>query len=351
MELSDRNEIYANVEKRRGLTQSALCKGLADSNANPLDLMRIRCARNSHLPALEKAVSGILTTDTGWTALRPLQTAWADLVRRITVLGRVAPFVRQIDALVPVSTVDTGVTAAFVTENTGTPIARPSFTVDTLQPGKLAIAGVYSKELARVSGDKAAILIERDQSRAIALAEDGALLDSGAAVAGGRPASIFHGLSAIDTGSPSAILDDVLALPAALRGGFPVSPYYVTNPAGARYLIAAVDLTSGVRLFPNVTLFGGDIFGVPLLVSAGCPDILGIFDADAIFVVDEQVEVDAIFQAALQFSGTPSSSAAASISLFQSGMLAVKTTRYIGWRLAWPDGAAFITLPIVGSPA
>ena len=130
--------------------------------------------------------------------------------------------IRRVTAATPITIVDSGVAASFVTEGAPIPVVRPTLTDYSLMPGKIALITPYSLELARASQDRAATRIERDQARAIALAEDTALLDGGAAVAGGRPASILEGVTPLAGADVAA---KVLALLAAVRGGNPVAPF------------------------------------------------------------------------------------------------------------------------------
>src|SRR5690606_22085320 len=104
-------------------------------------------------------------------------------------------------------------------------------------------------------------------------------------------------------------------------------------------------------LFPDVTAFGGSIFGIPLLVSAGCPDAtLALIDADSLLVTDAGIGIDAVRHASFQFNSAPSAGATDVVSLFQTNAIGVKVERWITWRLSRTDGAAWISLPL-GSPA
>lgn len=336
----------------RTLTTWLIAKAITKrGEESPIDVMRRIAPNATRMDLIAKAAtSGMTTTDPGLDPLRPLASSWADLVRRVTILGRMTPGPRRVPPAVSVTTVDSGVVAAsFVTEGAPTPVVRPTLTDASLTPGKIALITPYSFEASRATADRLANLIERDQSRAVALGEDTALLDGGAAVVGGRPASILFGLTPLSGGTADDIEADALALLAAVRGGDPVAPHYITSPGGSRYLIGLRN-SGGARVFPNVTVRGGDIFGVPLLVSSGSPDILALADADAIHVVDEDLTIDVSRQSAFQFDSAPSAGAQQSVSLWQTNSIGIKTERFIGWRLAWADGASFMTLP-TGSPS
>src|SRR5690606_4077025 len=98
------------------------------------------------------------------------------------------------------------------------------------------------------------------------------------------------------------------------------------------------ETTGNSRLFPDVRVNGGSVFGVPLLVSAGCPDDkLILVDADGLLVTDAGVSLDVAVHSAFQFDSAPSAGATNVVSLWQSGALGIKIQRYITWRLAWTD--------------
>jgi HK97 family phage major capsid protein len=343
--LGDVTARYEQMSGARAYYSWLVCCGLAGGAVSALDVARRVIGRSPHLALLEKAsTSALLTSDAGLDEIRPLMTSAVDLIKRQTIIGRMAGAVRQVPPRVPITIVDTGAVAGFVTEDDPIPVARPALTDTSLTPGKIALITPYSKELWRVSAQRAAALLERDQTRAVAVAEDSALLDGAAAVTGGRPASILFGLSPLGGGSPADIEADALSLLEEVRDGDAVAPFFVTSPAGARYLCTQRD--SGTRLFPNVLATGGDIFGVGLIVSAAAPDSLVLVDADSLLVDDEGLESEVTTQASFQFSTTPIDGAANVVSLFQGNAVGVKTARMITWALARANAAAYINLPV-----
>jgi hypothetical protein len=359
--LSDLTKRVETSRAARSLTHAILAKG-----ANPGEFaseLQLRLGtRSPHLEPLtnaafggrlvsKAAVGSLGTADAGLDSLHPLKSAWADIERRQTVIGRMGNAPRNVPGMTPITVVDSGVVAEFTAEGAPIKVAKPTLTDASQTPTKIALIVPYSAELARATNDNAATLIERDFSRAVAVGEDTALLDGQAGVVGERPASILYGLSALGSGSPADLDEDVRLLLATVRGGEVVWPHFITSPAGARYLMAARETTGGNRVFPNVTINGGNIHGAPLLISTGCPDAtLALVDADALLVTDAGIGIDAVRNASFQFDSAPSAGAAEVVSLFQTNAIGVKIERWITWRLAWTDGAAFITLPL-GSPA
>lgn len=348
--LSDITQKYEDLSARRALTHAVLAKALSGPGEYADELERRIGPGSAHLSRLKTAVPVLGTGDAGLDSLHPLRTAWADLVRRQTIIGRMGATVRNVPAATQITTVDSGIAAAFVTEGAPIPCAKPTLADASLMPGKVAVIIPYTRELARATGDKAAILIERDGSRAVAIGEDAALLDSAAAVSGGRPASILNGVTPLVGGSAADLEGDVLALLEAVRGGDPVAPFFIVSPLGALTLISTRN-SGGYRVFPDVTFTGGSIVGVPVIVSTGAPDdVLVLVDADALQVVDAGLTIDRAEAAAFQFNDAPSAGPQANVSLYQNNAVAFRFQRYIGWRKAWADAVAYVTLP-AGSPA
>ena len=63
------------------------------------------------------------------------------------------------------------------------------------------------------------------------------------------------------------------------------NPYFIMRPRTALHLATLRD-SNGVRTFPNVTVAGGDVLGIPVIVSANVPIDVGTGDATVIVLVD-----------------------------------------------------------------
>jgi hypothetical protein len=331
--LSELTAQYADLSARRAMTMHLIAKGLTHDAADYEHELRARVGNREHLQLLVKAAVGAITDD----ALQPLTVPWADLATKQTVIGRL-PFVRRVPPGVPLTIVDVAAAANFVPEGSPIPVTKPSITDAALVPSGIKAIVPYTEEAFRKSEGNLPVLLERDLTRAAALAEDRALLDSQAAVAGHRPASVLFGKVAVA---------DVSALVAAVRGGDAVAPSFITSPTGARSLTGARDATSGELLFPNVNLLGGSILGVPLIISGGSPDnILTLLDGDALLVVGGTIDLDTARDAAFAFDSDPETGPTSEVSLYQTDSFAIRIVRWTGWQLAWADGAAFMNLPV-----
>lgn len=275
-------------------------------------------------------------------------TAYAALVRRRSLLGRL-PGARPAPPLVRLSAVASGSVAGFVSEGKPIPIDRGSLASPVrLVPGKVATIIPFSAELMRLGDPAAFNLMTGDLTRALGAGIDEALLDGASAVPEGRPASILEGVSAVGIGSPASLEDEVVELVKSVSGGEAAAPAFVASLSGALYLATVRD-AGGDRLFPGVTLLGGELLGVPLLVAPAAASKLILVDAAQLFYSDSGVEIDQTQAAALQMSDAPVDGAANLVSLWQAGVIAIRAVQYVTWRLAHADAIGFVNLPL-GSP-
>ena len=348
MELADLTQDYRALSARRALTELVICKAIS-APGELAGYVRARLRHSPHFDLVQKAVvGGLVTTTDGVDGLQPLKAAWADALRRKTIIGRLP--VRYVPSATAITVVGPDDPPGFVAESAPIPVFRPSLTDASLTPGKIAEIVSYATELLRATRGRVAQMVERDLTLRAAIGEDSALLDAQAGVIGGRPASVLAGQTALGGGSPSEIEEDIRLLLAEVRDGYAVAPAFVGAPSAARYL-ATLRNSDGARVFPDAEAYGGSLLGVPLLVTAGAPaGILVLIDGDSLLVVDDDLELDTSTQGAFQFETEPTSGAASSVSLWQTNSVGLKLQRFISWRLAWPDGAAFIGLP-TNSPA
>jgi hypothetical protein len=112
-----------------------------------------------------------------------------------------------------------------------------------------------------------------------------------------KPASIFADASAIpSTGSTAAAIDTDLgtALDALSAAGSDfATAAWIANPKAASYLARLGD-ASGARAYPTVTVLGGTLFGLPVLVSGAVPrfdspttSFNDLLDGASVLVVDD----------------------------------------------------------------
>ena len=123
----------------------------------------------------------------------------------------------------------------------------------------------------------------------------------------------------------------------------------VASATGALWL-ARQRSANGERLFPDVTVRGGFIHGIPLIISPAATFRLVLFDAAVLLYGDVGAEIAPAQQAALQYRTDPASGPQDLVSLWQTGTVGIRCVRYVSWLTGASDGVAFIELP-AGSPS
>jgi hypothetical protein len=127
----------------------------------------------------------------------------------------------------------------------------------------------------------------------------------------------------------------------------------------SQHLALAISLMTnslGQREFPNLTMNGGEMFGLPVVTSENIPSTGGSpTDGDPIIVVsapdilladDGQVTIDASREASLQMDTAPDSPAVAStvlVSMFQQNQVAIRAERYINWAKRRSTAVSYIS--------
>lgn len=124
-------------------------------------------------------------------------------------------------------------------------------------------------------------------------------------------------------------------------------PYLVVDVHTANRL-ATKATTTGDQAFPSMTPQGGELAGVPVLVSDQVPaaDSNGrkavLLDAMAIAGDAQAPTLDASDQAALQLSSSPGAGAQQLVSMFQTDSVALLCTRWLGFNVIRQSGVVVI---------
>lgn len=318
-------------------------------------------AKNIEIIRKAAVVAGT-TTGTNWAAplapLESLASEFVGLIRARTVLGRMQGY-RPVPFRISFPRQTSGASVAWVGQ--GVPMLGSELQLEreTFQQSKIAGIVVITQELARASDPAAEALIQADLVDSIVAFSDEQMLDpSKAAVADVSPASLTYGATAIaSTGSTAAQVEaDLLALVAAIKTNL-TFPYLIMKQSTALYL-ATLRTTSGDRVFPGLGVNGGDIWGIPVLVSGSAPggapsgspptlaNSIVLIDAAEILVADDGIEFDASEQAAIQMNTAPDAPPTATTvftSLWQMNLVAIMAKRFIRWQMRRAGAVAYIS--------
>ncbi|WP_289105834.1 phage major capsid protein [uncultured Halomonas sp.] len=302
------------------------------------------------------AVPAGTTQDGNWAAslVGDESSAFADFVeflRPQTILGRFGqngiPSLRRVPFRVPLVGQTTGGDGYWVGEGQAKPLTKFDFGRKLLEPLKVANIAVCTEEVLRDSSPSAEMIVRDQLAAALRERMDIDFMDpTKAAVAGVSPASITNGVTAIPA-SGSGTADDVRADIRALFNAFitannaPTTGVWVM-PATTALALSLLQNPLGQAEFPGLSMTGGTLFGLPVIVSQYVPSDssganVSLVNASDIYLADDGgISVDMSREASLQMdnapshnSGTPAS--AQLVSMWQTNSVAFRAERTLNW--------------------
>lgn len=303
---------------------------------------------------LKSAVTAGNTQDATWAGnlveYQEISNDFIEFLRPRTVIGKFGtegiPALRSIPFNVTIKGQSAGGTAGWVGEGKHKPLTSPGFSTVNLGWFKLAAITAASDELLRFSNPSAERLIRDDLAAAVIEEMDSAFLDAtNSGVTNVKPKSVTSGVTAADgTGDAEADIQGLWT--AAVSANYDLSSaVYLTTPAVALKL-ASLKTAADNRVFPDVSVFGGSIGGIPLIVSTQADeDIFTLLFASEIYLADDGiVTLDASREASLIMDDNPQAlvdavgagdisavKAARYVSMWQTNQIAFRAERYVNW--------------------
>jgi len=282
-----------------------------------------------------------------------LQTEFIDLLRPMTIIGRVPGF-RNVPFNIPLITQTGGSTFEWVGEGGVKPVGELAFERTTMPTSKVAGIVVLTEELIRLSSPAAEETVRRDLTEQCARFLDEQFIQVAVAPGANNPASIAYNVT-----SPAASGTDVGALLADLNAALATfddandgaDVVIVMTKALARG-ISSLLVALGTRAFPEMTPNGGTLMGYTVIVSNSVDSgTIVLFQPSEILLSDDgQVRLDASNQATLSMSG---GSTTPDFNLWQRNCVGIRAERWIRWQKRRDDVVAVIDTaaygPTVGS--
>ncbi|WLB14813.1 phage major capsid protein (plasmid) [Bradyrhizobium elkanii] len=311
---------------------------------------------------LKTAVTSGSTSDTTFASplvnYQVLTQEFVEYLRPLSIIGRLqgltrVPFKVRIQRQTGASTVN------WVGEGAPKPLTSSTFDSITLDFAKIAGIIVLNDELVRLSSPSAEMLVRDDLAKSIVQFMDNQFVDpSKAAVSGVSPASITNGVSPVTaTGTTGAALRADLK---SLFASFLAANMQVTNASfimtqQTALAISLMTNSLGNPEFPNITMNGGTLLGLPVITSENIPatggsptdgyPIILVSTPDILLADDGDITIDASREASLQMDTAPDSPATAStvmVSMFQQNMTAIRAERYLAWAKRRSSAVAYI---------
>lgn len=290
------------------------------------------------------------TTDDDLRARHPIGVDLAELVRPLTIVGRLrgmkrVPFHSRLIGMTA------GAAAHWIAPGVAVPVSGATFAAPVvLTRTKVAALIVTTDEFLRDSSPIAERAFVADLAGAVAQAIDAAFIDVANTGAGEIPASITSGgesvastgtmLASIDT-DLGGLVDDLLDAGSNLSNAA-----WVMNPRTAAFL-ARLRGPGGGFVYPGISVRGGELLGLPVVVSAGVPvsadtsatTQISLIDADGVLLADDDdAELSFARDASIEMDSAPTGNSitptAASkhiVNTFQTNSVGVLAVRSMNW--------------------
>ena len=239
-------------------------------------------------------------------------------------------------------------TGYWVGEGKVKPLSAMAF--DSVSLGIAKVAGIVpiTEELLRFSSPSAEGIILDGLRDALAYRTDRDFLDPSKAADDISPASITNGVTAITpTGTTAdAFRDDLGSMLANyMAANQNVGGLVLVTTSTMAMRLSLMRNTLGNKEFPDITINGGFLEGIPVITSeniaapTGSPfdgTLIVAINASEVMLADEGgIEIDVSREASLQMDSAPDSPETAStvsVSLWQHNMVAFKAERFINWK-------------------
>lgn len=281
----------------------------------------------------------LAATETLSSLIMPALTSGA-VVDKLTLATRVPPNVS-------LAAVTSGPTGHVVAENMPKPLSAMVLSLLTVAPTKHVAEVIVSADLLTLA-DPAA---ERALGAAL-IAEASRIMDGHFCTGSG---SIADGCTSFSSSgvTAAAFEHDIRLMLNALGAGedsaLPTAVFVASTRLAV--LLASLKTTGGAVAFPDVTVSGGSIWGIPLLVSSAGLTVSGsptestllLVSQAGIAVADLRAAITTAKSASVQLSDTPSSGATALVSLWQANLRSLRAERWTGWSRRSDDDVVALT--------
>lgn len=314
---------------------------------------------------MKAAVTAGTTTNATWAGnlvdARTLQSEFLEFLRPRTIVGRFGrdglPSLRRIPFNVRIPGKTAAGSAQWVGEGYRKPVTKSGYAATEHKWAKIAGISVVTEELARFSDPSIQMLVRDDLAEAVVERMDVDFINPAKAAGTGAsasPASVTNGVTPIAstaTTDEEAIQREINSLWAvADEANLPTtSAVYITDVRTVRGLIG-LRTALGTLAFPMLSITGGSIGGVPVIVSNYVPSdtdgsLFILAFASEIYLSDDgQVGVDISREATIVMdddaSATPT--AAQIVSMFQTNQMAIRAERYINWSKRRAQAVAYL---------
>ena len=282
---------------------------------------------------LKSAVAAGSLGDAAWAGrLVELQIAtsgFVDSLKNVGVFDRMLDSMRRVPLRTPLAVATVAAAGADVDEVKPAPVSRLTLAGPTLPEMKAQAILVLTREILRAASSAATALVGRELRTSTAAATDRKFL-----------ADLADGVTPITSSgsSAAAVLADLADMLAAVPTGSASKLFLVVDSPTAKGL-SVKPTTDGTIAFGNMTFSGGEIAGLPALVSDSLPASGGsptlptamLIDASQIAAETDVMTLDVAEHADLQLATNPVEGAANMVSMWQTNCTALRVSRRFGF--------------------
>lgn len=314
---------------------------------------------------MKAAVAAGTTTDPTWAGnlveYQNLSSEFLEYLRPRTIVGQFGvgnvPALRRVPFNVRIPGKTAAGTAGWVGEGFKKPVTSSGYDAVTFGWAKIAAISVITDELARFSDPSIQTLVRDDLADAVVERLDIDFITPSKGVGTGAtasPASITNGVTPIQSTGTDAdsVRADIAALWAeADATNLPTgSAVYITDSKTARAL-SLLRNPLGSTEFPGVTMSGGSIDSVPLIVSNYVPSdssgsLFILAFASEIYLADDNVAtIDVSREATVFMDSTPNTgtpTAGQLTSLWQENKIGIRCERYVNYAKRRPQAVSYL---------
>ncbi len=366
--------VRPNVEKGTAFVRLAMV--MAKSRLTGMDPLRLIQSNKQWMdqtPEIDMYVRTVIeagdTTTSGWAsqlvpAAQQLENEYLDLLRPMTLLGRIPGFNNvPFNVTVPIGTADG--THSWVGEDVSAPVGKLTISSATLEWAKTASIIAITKELAMLSTPQAEGVVRNALLKGNAAYLDVQFVSLNAAVTKSSPAGILNGISqTLGTGTtPATFLADLNTLLAKLgTNNQNISGLVLMTSLNQLLAISLMRSSLGTYLYPNVSIrilpdgSNGDIGGIPVYASnaiagttASTSRIIAMVASEVLMADASGATIDISTEASLEMNTTPLAgdqspltTSVAMKSLWQAGLVGIKVTRPITWKVARSSAVEYL---------
>ena len=309
---------------------------------------------------IKAAVAAGTTTDSAYASplvyAQHISAEFIEFLRPLTIIGQI-PNLRRVPFNIRVGRHTNGGSAYWTGEAAPKGVTSTALDTVTLKHKKLATIAVISDELARFSTPSAELILRDTLAGAIIQQMDSDFVNpANAGTTDVKPAAITNGVTPVfSTGSTEAnVRRDIQAVFAPFIGAnlTPANGVWIMSSTTALALSLMVN-NLGQPSFSSITMTGGSLWGMPVVVSQAVGNIVILANASDIMIADDgQVTIDTSREASLQMdtaSDNPATATTVYVSLWQRNLLGIRAERYVDWVKARPAAVQYLSAVAWGS--